>query len=745
MAINRFYNPQRGQYISQFVPTQLPADLMLGIIQNKRKQADAEIARGEQYADALLKVQAIKNSVDEAKLGEYQTKLRDYLNTTVGKVDLASAQGQREYREMLKTFSPLQNKDLSSIQGRYDYAQSIEKEREEMRKDPIKYGEGVYFKSYDLSMKDFLKQKEFNKNYAISSKEHITAGIDRYKYYEDFYNNLVANSSEGSSKISDDLGSAYYKISNEGISYKRIQGRTGEVLATAMNSPAGTQTRREVINEIGLTMEQYNSLSQENKDKIEQETAKRVAEGLMAAGKEKIYSKTGNDKASALNTIEGWKREDRKLAEEAFNVDVTLNTLVDNSMASADKRIQELNSSLTQNHAALEKLQENQRKGIPVNPKDLENLNRAIAKEDEEKQRIILRKNEVYNGIYKEQYSKYDKSFEEIKGMTQKVLQNPMYQSSVKKVNELMKVPGVTKEMAISKLSSEEKKLYIKSQEFLVKAQEETNRLRGEITKNTDAIWASQWTKSDGKKTMTNQDFYNLDPNVQKGMASSIQSNPEAYQFYTVGEDGKIVPFSAGMKATQIVEVNGLTVSSSDILTYDGSKTKGNGYYGQFKVRVPKYSDGAFRDKNGNEVDSPELAATEEKYVSMIAVPGTANYEHINNKVAAQKEKSAKAYLNSNDVNQRNIGQREMQEAITLKKSVIATGVKDFLVKSGNVPNAQKTITTNIGGVPTEIVLTTTKDSQYSKAQFYQEGKLVAEKESPNDRLSDVIVNFASE
>lgn len=40
MGVNRFFNPSRGQYVSQFVPEELPTGLMINALANKQKTYD---------------------------------------------------------------------------------------------------------------------------------------------------------------------------------------------------------------------------------------------------------------------------------------------------------------------------------------------------------------------------------------------------------------------------------------------------------------------------------------------------------------------------------------------------------------------------------------------------------------------------------------------------------------------------------------------------------------------------------
>lgn len=613
MAINRFYNPQRGQYISQFVPQQLPADLMLGIIQNKRAEANKQEAKGEQMADALLKIQAIKNSVDEAKLGEYRTNLRNNLNEFIGKVDLASAQGQREYREMLKQFSPLENKDLASIQGRYDYAKSIEEEREEMRKDPTKYGEGVFFKSYDISMEDFLKQKEFNKNYSFSSKEHITAGIDRYKYYEDFYNNLTANSSEGSSKIQDELGSAFYKISNEGISYKRIQGRTGEVLATAINSPAGTQTRREVLNELRIKADDYESLPKEAKEAIEQETAKRVTQGLMAAGKERIFSKTGSDKASALNKLEQRGYDYKK--ENAYDVITGVLGTSSSKMTAASIDDEIVNTKKEQYNAYKEyqRLLQEKANGVPISESEIQKAKAKSLELYKTLEDLETVKDSRWNTIVQE--SGAGERIKSAKKEKEILLNN--LSSTQKDILEKWKSfegqPSFQKAVFYGQKISDVKAVenYLNSANIL------NNKIKQE--KNfIEHIWDKQYKEPiEDRNISVAQTTFSLDNNLSKSIVNGILTNQTGYKYYNPVK-GTILKGLAG----NIIEIKPLVQLTTENYRSSIGQEESRGYSVNIKVRTPAENpDGSYKkDSKGNIV-------YEDKNYPVVAVPGSGALE----------------------------------------------------------------------------------------------------------------------
>ena len=67
MAINRFYQPSRGQYQSQFVPEQLPAELMMGVLGSKQKQ----------YNDLSEKIQTNIYDWNQEALPGFDTQYRD--------------------------------------------------------------------------------------------------------------------------------------------------------------------------------------------------------------------------------------------------------------------------------------------------------------------------------------------------------------------------------------------------------------------------------------------------------------------------------------------------------------------------------------------------------------------------------------------------------------------------------------------------------------------------------------------
>ena len=98
--VNRFYNQQRGQYVSQFVPKNLPADLMMRGLANKQKKYDT------------MEAQVIKlGEYEQRALGEHDTnyvkgkkeELQSFIDESFDQ-DLASPDFIRKYQKFTNDF-----------------------------------------------------------------------------------------------------------------------------------------------------------------------------------------------------------------------------------------------------------------------------------------------------------------------------------------------------------------------------------------------------------------------------------------------------------------------------------------------------------------------------------------------------------------------------------------------------------------------------------------------------------------
>lgn len=310
MAINRFYQPSRGQYQSQFVPEQLPAELMMGVLGSKQKQ----------YNDLSEKIQTNIYDWNQEALPGFDTQYRDkirkenenWADQMMGK-DLSQPETVREYIGKVRQLRD--NKDLEAIKKAYDTHQSELKRIEELKKgDPFNYDPALEH-DYLQRYREYTsgQGKGFQGSIKLGDPL-VDKGTDILKETESYFDQAKASGYDVVKFLSQDL--AY----NEG--YKSNSKKIDEIMGADpnnpevglaqmfLNSPTGKQLAKRYDQQVfpnQVPSIGYQSLTKEQKEEYDRGRTSYVLREFQRVGNSfKFAEQTSNaDQAYRMRYQEG--------------------------------------------------------------------------------------------------------------------------------------------------------------------------------------------------------------------------------------------------------------------------------------------------------------------------------------------------------------------------------------------------------------------------------------------------------
>jgi hypothetical protein len=278
--VNRFYQPATGKYLSQFVPQQLPTDLLIAPL----------AAKQEKYNQLMEKIELTKDW-DQRAIGwhdkefvkDIRSGIREKADYFLDK-DLSDASVVREYQDWIRSIK--ENEDIKSIQTTVDKYDSFKGRWEELRK------KGDYTAADELMFAWESELALYSKEGGLGFKDpnvildpDIMTGFDLRQEREKIFNNLKESGWENISP-----GEAIWTTSGwKGVSGKDINENAFAAIDSYYNSNPGRQEQMLYDMRAGITPETKRGYTEE--DRIKYETNKRnfVLENILNTGREFEY------------------------------------------------------------------------------------------------------------------------------------------------------------------------------------------------------------------------------------------------------------------------------------------------------------------------------------------------------------------------------------------------------------------------------------------------------------------------
>lgn len=322
-GVNRFYQPSRSQYISQFVPDELPAELMIAGLGKKQQKYDtmaATIAQLGEWSQRALP------GYDTKYVDQKKQSLQDFINNSLNR-DLSSPEYIREYQKFVGDFK--NDKGLqavtASVATHDQYMERVKKLKEGSGSDYDR----AFVENYERHFNTYTADEGLGYTGDVQlSDPTIFAGVDLNKEMEAYFDQIHASGSDSVKFLANGLS---YKNGWTGISGDKIKDQTSRIFDTFYDSRAGQQLQARFEADhipMDTTYEQfYQSLNEE--DRINFENAKRTYVGnqLLNTGMGFTYGISDTNIDQAYNTKAGWDREDMQLYPQNPNIQVQGNTL----------------------------------------------------------------------------------------------------------------------------------------------------------------------------------------------------------------------------------------------------------------------------------------------------------------------------------------------------------------------------------------------------------------------------------
>lgn len=318
MPVNRFYNASTGVYQSQFVPENLPVDLMVQALANKQKLQDSRVA--QMTSDGNWN-QASIGKFDTDYVKQRRQDLQGFVAESQGK-DLTSPDYFRKYSKFVNEFK--NDEGLKRVQQSVDTHTEFLKIQKDIKsgKDVNDY-ERAFFNDYNKKFN--IYDKTGWKGEIQLGDTNILRGTDIMTDGKKMFDYIKASGSESIKELE---GGITYKDGWKGISGKVINEQTARNLDIFYEMRAGQQLGAR-FDEMTFkdsplpTDEIMKHLSPEERKEYEAQKKAYVGQQLLDIGKGFIHGESTTNKDAALNK----DREEKFSAVQQPNISVSGNAV----------------------------------------------------------------------------------------------------------------------------------------------------------------------------------------------------------------------------------------------------------------------------------------------------------------------------------------------------------------------------------------------------------------------------------
>ena len=303
MPINRFYSPSRGQYVSQFVPDQLPAEMMakgLMMKQGKQDQASAELSAYKNWTQPALA------GADTKYVKSLQDKIGEFASESIN-VDKTSPEYQRKYQELVQGIT--KDPRLAKITSNYQHHQTALERKKALSEKGATEDERAFQDEYDRRFRIYTSEDGLGSEGDIQLGDaNFTEGVHIQKEMEEYFNHIGADKAEGIRKLTGtDIA---YSVTSGGKSKNKLQQAGLKAFGDMLQSPVGkqliarykAQNIPQTIDGKTVTQQQYlDSLDEEGKKKFNTEMKTSILNSFIGVGESFATSEYSTTKDTALN------------------------------------------------------------------------------------------------------------------------------------------------------------------------------------------------------------------------------------------------------------------------------------------------------------------------------------------------------------------------------------------------------------------------------------------------------------
>jgi hypothetical protein len=411
-AFNRFYNPTQSGYQSQFVPENLPVDLMAKSLYAKQAKADNMLAASQELGEWS---QRALTGYDTNYVKGIQDEVKSFAQEAMS-LDRTSPEFQRRYLSLTNKIK--NDEGLKKVQASVLRDDAFWKRQEEL----VKSGALEAAKENKANYMFLRDQYTATDGLGFSGEgldaEMVSEGVDLWEGKTKYFKELKESGSDSIRKLASGIS---YKTGFTGVTEGRIKKQLKASYDDYLTSPAGEQERRKVMQEMGLVKAQYNKLDTEDRKKVDAAINTSLENNFLEAGLTYVRGKSTSTKADALNAQ---RTEDRET--DAGVVIPTTEKVVtrDGTFASRDKAIKSKESDAEALAAKIRQAERNVANGISsgYTKEGLANLKRKMDSTKREVAILKKEKNEDYKRISNAQKQKVKGEYDALVHQTNQLM-----------------------------------------------------------------------------------------------------------------------------------------------------------------------------------------------------------------------------------------------------------------------------------------------------------------------------------
>jgi len=304
MAINRFYKGSQSNYQSQFVPKNLPADLMIKGALAKQAKADEMMALSNTLEDWT---QRALDGYDTEYVKAFQKETEAFAREAMSQ-DRTSPEFQRKYLSLMDKI----NKDegLKKIKAAVVRDDAFWERQEKL----IEAGDD---KAAAWNKANYMYTRD--RYTATGGKgftgkgldaELVVTGVDLWEGKTKYFKELKDSGADSIKQLASGIS---YKTGFTGVTPGRIKDQLKNSYDDYITSAAGRQERTKTLLGLGYVKDQYNALSGEEKAEVDQKLKQAMEQNFLEAGLTYVRGKHTTNIDDAYNTQRG---EAKKKEEE---------------------------------------------------------------------------------------------------------------------------------------------------------------------------------------------------------------------------------------------------------------------------------------------------------------------------------------------------------------------------------------------------------------------------------------------
>jgi len=389
----RFYSGVQGQYVSQFVPSNMPVDLMLKGIEMKQNKYDKQSLLNDELQ--AYKIKALPGE-DTRYATTWKGKIDEFVNGAIDQ-DLASPEFQRKYKGFIKDFR--NDKDLQKVQGAYDtHQKALERIQDLKKKGETAAADEMlheYQRRYGLYTAN--EGKGFRGDITLDPND-IGEGVDKYGESIKYFKDLEESGSENVAFLNQGIA---YKNGWTGISDKRVKQQADNLYNDWSASAPGRQYDNLYNMQKGTSEYELSKLTPDKRKEFQNEKENWKRNQFLEIGRTVVHGKSTTNIDDAYNISE--KRRYEELDDNAIITGQLQGQTVANPKLSWDAQLNQIGEKTNAINAELKAIAN----GKTVAPGTEGFLKSQLNNLQQEKQLVEKDKNQKYKEFY-------DKAKEEV-------------------------------------------------------------------------------------------------------------------------------------------------------------------------------------------------------------------------------------------------------------------------------------------------------------------------------------------